>query len=203
MPTFAPTMGKLLARFIFWLYGWKLGGIIAGGRNEDVSRCVMIASPHTSNWDIVFARAAFTLMDIPLRFTVKHEWLRFPFKGLMLAMGAIGIDRSPKKPGDPRPSMTESMIELFAQNKELAVMVTPEGTRALRTKWKTGFYHVAVGAKVPIGLGYLDYANKVAGVGKMLYPSGDMDKDLREIMAFYKDIKGKHPEKFSIDLDYA
>ena len=196
-------MGKLLARFIFWLYGWKLGGIIAGGRNEDVRRCVMIASPHTSNWDIVFARAAFTLMDIPLRFTVKHEWLRFPFKGLMLAMGAIGIDRSPKKPGDPRPSMTESMIALFAQNKELAVMVTPEGTRSLRTKWKTGFYHVAVGAKVPIGLGYLDYAKKEAGVGKMLYPSGDMDKDLKEIMAFYKDIKGKHPEKFSIDLDYA
>jgi hypothetical protein len=62
---------------------------------------------------------------------------------------------------------------------------------------------VAVGAKVPIGLGYLDYKNKVAGVGKMLYPSGDMEIDMKEIMAFYKDIKGKHPEKFSIDQDYA
>lgn len=163
----------------------------------------MIAAPHTSNWDLIFARAAFSLLDIPLRFTVKKEWMRFPFRPTMLAMGAIGIDRSPKKPGDPRPSMTEAMIELFAQNKELAVMVTPEGTRSLRTKWKTGFYHVAVGANVPIGLGFLDYKNKVAGVGKMLYPSGDIDKDLREIMAFYKDIKGKHPEKFSIDLDYA
>jgi len=196
-------MGKILARFVFWIFGWRLDENLTGALNKDVRRCVMIASPHTSNWDIVFARAAFSLLDVPMRFTVKHEWLRFPFKGLMLAMGAIGIDRSPKKPGDPRPSMTEAMIELFAQNKELAVMVTPEGTRSLRTKWKTGFYHVAVGAKVPIGLGYLDYANKVAGVGKMLYPSGDMDKDLREIMAFYKDIKGKHPEKFSIDLDYA
>ena len=110
---------------------------------------------------------------------------------------------SPKKPGDPRPSMTEAMVQLFKDHKELAVMVTPEGTRSLRTKWKTGFYHVAADAKVPIGLGYLDYANKVAGVGYMLHPSGDKDKDMREIMAFYKNIKGKHPEKFSIDLDYA
>jgi hypothetical protein len=94
------------------------------------------------------------------------------------------------------------MIELFSQNKELAVMVTPEGTRSLRTKWKTGFYHVAVGAKVPIALGYLDYKNKEAGVGKIIWPSGDMAKDMREIMAFYQNIQGKHPEKFSIDLDY-
>jgi 1-acyl-sn-glycerol-3-phosphate acyltransferase len=196
-------MGKLLARFIFWVTGWKMDDRLQGEFKQDVRRCVMIAAPHTSNWDIMYARAVFSMLDIPIRFTVKKEWLRFPFKGFMLALGAIGIDRSPKKPGDPRQSMTEAMIELFAQNKELAVMVTPEGTRSLRTKWKTGFYHVAVGAKVPIGLGYLDYANKVAGVGKMLHPSGDMDKDLREIMAFYKDIKGQHPDKFSIDLDYA
>ena len=174
-----------------------------GDLKNDVRRCVMIASPHTSNWDLIFARATFSLLDIPVRFTVKKEWLRFPFRGIMISLGAIGIDRSPKKPGDPRPSMTEAMVELFKENKELSMMVTPEGTRSLRTKWKTGFYHVAVEAKVPIGLGYLDYANKEAGVGKMLYPSGDMDKDMREIMAFYKDIKGKNPEKFSIDLDYA
>ncbi len=98
--------------------------------------------------------------------------------------------------------MTESMIELFDFNEELVVMVTPEGTRSLVTKWKTGFYHVAVGAKVPIGLGYLDYKNKIAGVGKVVVPSGHMEKDMREIMAFYKDIQGKYPEKFSIDLDY-
>jgi len=66
-----------------------------------------------------------------------------------------------------------------------------------------GFYHVAAGAKVPIALGYLDYKNKVAGVGKMVYPTGDMNKDMREIVAFYKDIQPKFPEKFSIDLEYA
>ena len=166
-------------------------------------RSVIIASPHTSNWDFIFSRATFSLLDIPVRFTVKKEWLRFPFGGLMTAMGAIAIDRSPKTPGAERPSQTEAMITLFEQNKELAIMITPEGTRALRTKWKTGFYHLAVGAKVPIGLGYLDYKNKVAGVARLMYPSGDMEKDMKEIMAFYKNIQGKHPEKFSVDLDYA
>ena len=162
----------------------------------------MIAAPHTSNWDFIFARATFSQLDIPVRYTVKKELLRFPFGGILKSLGAIGIDRTSKKPGEPRPSMTEAMISLFAENKELAVMVTPEGTRSLRTKRKTGFYHVAVGAKVPIGLGYLDFKNKVAGVGGMFYPTGDIDKDMRVITAFYKDIKGKHPERFSVDLDY-
>lgn len=192
-------MGKLLAKLIFKIFGWTLDDHL----KADFRKCVMIAAPHTSNWDLVFARSAFSLMNIPIRYTVKDDWMRFPFNLIFGPLGAIGIDRSPKKPGDPRPSMTESMIDLFNGRNELVVMVTPEGTRALRTKWKTGFYHVAVGAKVPIALGYLDYKNRIAGVGKMLYPSGDMQKDMKEIMAFYKPIEGKHPEKFSLDLDYA
>jgi 1-acyl-sn-glycerol-3-phosphate acyltransferase len=194
-----PPMGKWIAKMVFWIFGWTLDDHL----KNDFKRCVMIAAPHTSNWDLVFARSAFTLMNIPIRFTVKREWLRFPFKGIMLALGAIGIDRSAKKPGDPRPSMTEAMIELFEKNKELVVMVTPEGTRKKVTKWKTGFYHVAVGAKVPIALGYLDYKNRIAGVNKVIYPTGDLQKDMQEIMDYYKNIQGKHPEKFSIDLDYA
>ena len=192
-------MGNLLARLIFKIFGWKFENHADG----DFRRCVMIAAPHTSNWDLLFARAGFSLMRIPVRFTVKHEWLRFPFGGFMRAIGAIGIDRSAKNPGDARPSMTEAMVELFKKNKELAVMVTPEGTRSLRTKWKSGFYYVALGAEVPIGLGYLDYRNKVAGVGKMIYPSGNLEQDMKTIMDFYKNIPAKYPEKFSIDLDYA
>ncbi len=191
-------MGKLISKLIFKIFGWTFKDHVGGGYN----RCVMIAAPHTSNWDLVFARAAFSLMNIPIRYTVKDDWMKFPFNLIFGPLGAIAIDRTPKKPGDPRPSMTESMINMFNNRNELVVMVTPEGTRALRTKWKTGFYHVAVGANVPIGLGYLDYKNKVAGVGKVVYPSGDIDKDMKEIMDFYKPIQGKHPEKFSVDLDY-
>jgi 1-acyl-sn-glycerol-3-phosphate acyltransferase len=162
----------------------------------------MIASPHTSNWDIYYARLAFYLMDIPVRFTIKQEWMRPPFGALLRRFGAIGIDRSPRKPGEERPSATEAMARLFETHEELAMMVTPEGTRKLRTEWKSGFYYVAKMAGVPIGLGYLDYANKVAGVGGMVWPSDDQDADFRKIMAFYAPIVGKHPEQFSIDLRY-
>jgi 1-acyl-sn-glycerol-3-phosphate acyltransferase len=192
-------MGKLLARLIFKIFGWTLDDHL----KANFKRCVMIAAPHTSNWDLVFARSAFSMMGIPIRFTVKQEWTRFPFNLIMNPLGAIAIDRTPKNPGDARPSMTDAMIQLFKDNAELVVMVTPEGTRSLRTKWKTGFYHVAVGAGVPIALGYLDYKNRIAGVGKMVYPSGDIHKDLKEIMDFYRDIQGKHPAKFSIDLEYS
>lgn len=191
-------MMKLLARLIFFLFGWKLDDHL----KADFKRCVMIAAPHTSNWDFVFARAAFALMNIPIRYTLKKEWTKFPYGIFMNPLGAIAIDRSPRKPGEERLSMTEAMIDLFNKNKELVVLVTPEGTRKLRTKWKTGFYHVAIGAKVPIALGYLDYKNKIAGVGKILYPSGNMQKDMKEIMAFYKDIPPKHPELFSVDVEY-
>ena len=174
--------------------------------NSDVppeaQRCVMIASPHTSNWDLVLMVAAFEMLGIPLRFTIKHEWLKWPFKKMMLNLGAIGIDRSPKQPGQPRPNMTEVMADIIKERERVALVVTPEGTRSLRTKWKTGFYYVAVKANVPIALGYLDYKNKIAGVGKVIYPSGNMTKDLQEIMEFYKDIAPAHPEKFSVDLDY-
>ncbi|MCS6934566.1 MAG: 1-acyl-sn-glycerol-3-phosphate acyltransferase [Chitinophagales bacterium] len=192
-------MGKWLGHLIFRLFGWTLDDHL----KNSFRKCVMIAAPHTSNWDFIFARAAFAMMEIPVRFTVKKEWLRFPFGGMMNALGAIGIDRSPRKPGEQRLSMTEAMIRLFNGRDELVVLITPEGTRSLRTKWKTGFYHVAAGAGVPIALGYLDYKKKIAGVGKLIYPSGDMQKDMREIMQFYQNICPRYPEKFSIDTDYA
>jgi len=194
-------MGTIISKLIFFFSGWTKD------ENEnippEVQRCVIIASPHTSNWDLIYARSAFYLMGIPLRFTIKKEWLRPPFGWLVKKMGGLGIDRSPKEPGQPRKSMTEAMIELFDEYQTLAMMVTPEGTRSLRTEWKMGFYHVAVGAGVPIALGYLDYKRKHAGVGPIIHPSGDMDADLRKIMAFYRDIAPKHPEKFSIDERYA
>ena len=189
-------MLKALAALFFRLTGWSINWNLP----KEVQRCVMIAAPHTSNWDLVYSRLAFYQMGIPLRFTIKKEWMVFPVGGFMRALGAIGIDRTPKNPGEERPSMTDAMADLFSKNKELVVMVTPEGTRKLRTEWKSGFYTVAVKAGVPVGLGYLDYAKKEAGVGKMVYPSGDREKDLREIMDFYRDIRGRHPENFSVDV---
>jgi 1-acyl-sn-glycerol-3-phosphate acyltransferase len=189
-------MLHFLAALIFKLSGWTLNRNLP----EGVQRCVMIAAPHTSNWDFVITRLAFYQLGIPLRFTVKEEWLRGPAGWFMKAMGAIGINRTPRAPGEERPSMTDAMAELFSRHDQLVVMVTPEGTRKLRTEWKTGFYYVAVKAGVPIGLGYLDYGRKEAGVGGMIQPSGDRTADLRAIMDFYRPIQARYPEKFSVDL---
>ena len=188
-------MGKRLAKFLLWLSGWKLNMDIP----KEVKRCVIIAAPHTSNWDIWYARLGFLIMEIPLRFTIKKEWTRFPFGLFVKPMGGLGIDRSPRPDTGKRPSYVELMAALFDDFDEIAVMVTPEGTRSLSPKWKTGFYYVAKEAGVPICLGYLDYRNKTAGVGGLVYPSDDMEADMKKIMDFYRPIKGKYPEQFSLD----
>lgn len=87
------------------------------------------------------------------------------------------------------------MIKLFDQYDELIVLVTPEGTRQYAPAWKTGFYRVAEGAKVPILLGYLDYQKKVAGIGPVLYPSGDIDADVATMKDFYRTTVGRHPQR--------
>lgn len=182
---------------IFKMLGWQLKkGAIAG-----IKQSITIAAPHTANLDLPIAKAAFDMMGLPMRFTVKQEWVKFPFKRIMLNLGAIAIDRSPKKPGEPRPSMVEAMANLFKENPELHIMVTPEGTRSKRTEWKTGFWHTAKMANVPILLGYLDYKNKIAGIGKIIYPT-DLESDMKEMMEFYKDITPCHPDKFSVDERY-
>jgi 1-acyl-sn-glycerol-3-phosphate acyltransferase len=188
----------LIARFIFWLYGWKIGQM----PENYPKKWVVIASPHTSNWDFVFMRAAMLILGIPIRVTLKDQFMRFPLNLIFAPLGAIGINRRPRKPGEERPSTVQAMADLFKDREELAMVVTPEGSRSLRTTWKTGFYHVAQLANVPIGLGYLDFAKKEAGIGGIIYPSGDMEADLRKIMAFYQTITPKHPEKFSIDVAY-
>lgn len=169
---------------------------------EGITRCVMIAAPHTSNWDFIYAIAAFDMLKIPVRFTIKKE-MNKPIIGRFIErMGAIWIDRSPKAGSTTRRSMVEAMVELFKEHRELVVLVTPEGTRSLRTEWKTGFYYVAKEAGVPIALGYLDFKEKIAGVGDFFFPSDNMEADMQRITAFYKTKTPRHPELFSVDHRY-
>ncbi|MCH4243466.1 1-acyl-sn-glycerol-3-phosphate acyltransferase [Acinetobacter gerneri] len=169
---------------------------------EDLDQCVMIAAPHTSNWDALYARLALKALGVNVRLTIKDSYMKLPFGPFVRAMGGIGIDRRPKKAGEPRPSMVDLMTDLFKQHKKLVMLVTPEGTRAKQEKWKTGFYHVAVNAGVPIALAYMDYSHKKAGIGKIVYPSGDYEKDMHEIMSFYEKINPKFPKLFSVDTRY-
>ena len=191
-------LSQTLAQKTLKSLGWTFNNQMPA----DLQQCVMIAAPHTSNWDSLYTKLAFIVMDIPVKITIKDSYTKSPFGGLIRALGGVGIDRSPRQAGEERPSMVQAMADLFKTNPRMVMLVTPEGTRSRQPEWKSGFYHVAVAAGVPIALAYLDYAKKEAGVGKIVYPSGDMAKDLAEIMAFYAPIQGKHPENFSVDQRY-
>lgn len=180
---------KLLSRLLFWITGWKVKGEFP----HQYKKAVMTAAPHTSNWDFLFARAAFFIFGVPVKYTIKKEFMVFPLNYLLRWLGAIPIDRKPN-PNKPKRSMVEAMQALFEERERLVILVTPEGTRAHVPKWKTGFYHVANGVNVPIILGYLDYKKKEAGIGPVIHPNGDVEGQIEEIMAFYRTINAKYPE---------
>ena len=192
-------MFEKLAEQTLGLMGWE----IDNHWDLDIDQCVMIAAPHTSNWDALYARLALKALGVNVRLTITDSYMKFPFGPFVRAMGGIGIDRSVKQEGQERPSMVQLMSDLFKTHPKLVMLVTPEGTRAKQEQWKTGFYHVAVNAGVPIALAYMDYAKKKTGIGKIVYPSGDYQKDMTEIMAFYAEINAKFPGKFSIDQRYS
>lgn len=186
-------MLKLLAKFLFRIHGWTVKGAIP----DDLKKAVIIAAPHTSFWDFYYARIAFFIMGISLKVTIKKEVVNHPIFGWIIrGLGAIAIDRTPKQGNlKKNRSMVDAMVDLIKERDELIMMITPEGTRKFVKRWKSGFYRVAEQAKIPIILGYLDYAKKHAGVGPVFYPTGDYDKDVEEIMDFYRTKTGKYPEK--------
>ena len=186
---------KQIARFILWLNGWKIDQNFP----KESQRSVMIAAPHTSNWDFYYLRLAFWVLGIPMKVAIKNDWTKPPIGWLLHSLGALGIDRGPKGATN-RKSQVEAMVELFTSNAKIALVIAPEGTRKQVQAWKKGFYWIAQGAQVPITCGYLDYKNKIAGVGSLVVQTtGDLTKDLIPIMEFYKDIQGKHPYQFQID----
>ncbi len=185
-------MFKLFSIFIFTINGWKLIQQI----DRDVSKSVVLGAPHTSNWDLIIAMGGFHKMRFPLKFFIKKEWLRiFPLNKLLLSAGAVSVDRSRHN------TMVDSMAELIRNSTEdIALLITPEGTRKRNCKWKTGFYYTALKAQVPIVLTHLDYSKKLAVFGPTLMPSGDFKKDMEIIKEHYKDVVPKYPENFCLDI---
>lgn len=193
-------MKKFLGRIGLFVLRFRVNGEIP----PEANRCVMTAAPHTSNWDFAVTIATFWYVGIPLRFTVKDSWTKKPVIGhVVRALGGLAIDRSPKVPGEERKSMVDAMVDLFDKHERLAVVVTPEGTRSLRTEWKSGFYWVANKANVPICMGYVDFKHRFAGVEGPVHPTGSIEADFPKILAAYANKNPKHPEKFSLDQRYS
>ncbi len=174
---------KLISRVILKILGWQLDLQL-----PQAKKYVLIGYPHTSNWDFIFGMLAKWAMGMPLNWVAKRNMFWGPFRPLFIAMGGVPIDRA-KTAG-----FIQKNIELFNSREQFVLGLMPEGTRAKTHTVKTGFYHIASGANVPIALGYLDYQNKKLGVGKVIQPTGDIDKDFQIIKIFYQNIKGCHPE---------
>ena len=144
--------------FAWWfrLKGWRTAEVIP----PSVKKCVVIAAPHTSNWDFVYSLGGAYLMGSRLRYLAKKELFSFPLGALMRATGGIPVDRQNRSS-----RLVQTMIQLLGSEEELKLMIPAEGTRKRVERWKRGFYHVALGANVPVYLAYLDYEKKVAGFG--------------------------------------
>ena len=174
---------KLLSRLILKLIGWKLDE-----RVPETQRYVLIAYPHTSNWDFILGMLAKWGMGLPINWVAKHSMFWGPFKPMFIAMGGVPLNR------EKTTGFIQKNIELFAQREQFILGLMPEGTRSKTDHWKTGFYHIAHGANVPIALAYLDYKNKVIGIGEIIQSSGDIHADFANIKAFYQDKIGYRPE---------
>lgn len=180
---------RWLCKVYLKLIGWKIGSQL----DPSIKKCVLVAAPHTSNYDYPIALATLYACGVRVRFLAKNTLFKFPLGILMRATGGIPVDRS------KHTNMVESMINMFHQHEELILMIPAEGTRSYVKEWKSGFYHTAMGAKVPIIMGYLDYGKKVAGFGDLFYPTGDYQKDLVEIQNFYRKFTARHPDKSSLN----
>jgi 1-acyl-sn-glycerol-3-phosphate acyltransferase len=169
---------------ILRICGWR-----REGRVPDIPKFVIIAAPHTSNWDFPIGMAI--LLAFKLKFSIlgKDSLFRWPFGGFLKWMGLIPINRSKSC------NVVAQSIQVFKDNRKMVMIVAPEGTRKKGIYWKTGFYHIARGANVPIVMGFLDYVRKAGGIGPTLMPTGDIEFDMETIRCFYDRISGKIPEK--------
>ncbi len=178
------TLMRRLALILFRLTGWK-----AAGKRPCISKYVIIAAPHTSNWDFLYTLCLAFILEIRPSIMMKAAWFRWPMGPFLRWFGAIPVDRSKST------HVVARSIQAFGEHPQMVLVVPPSGTRRKVMYWKTGFYHIARGAKVPIVLGYLDYRRKVGGIGPVVHPTGNMETDMKIIQNFYADITGKYPKQ--------
>jgi 1-acyl-sn-glycerol-3-phosphate acyltransferase len=178
-------MKTLIARLFLRLLGWEIEGV-----RPSSPRVVLIAAPHTTNWDFPITLAVAKVFGVKIRWMGKDSLFRFPFGGIMRSLGGIPVRRS------QRNNIVQQMAEDLMKYDELALTVPAEGTRGRVEYWKSGFYHIAKTANVPIVLAYLDYTRKRGGFGPEILPTSDIRADMDRIRAFYADKQGKYPENF-------
>lgn len=173
-----------LARLLLRMRAWRLEINLPASE-----KYVLLGAPHTSSWDLLYALLLQHAAGIKMHWIGKDDLFRWPINGLMRWLGGIPVNRR------SRNNFVQQVVDIFNHSKELVVVIAPEGTRTATQYWKTGFYHIAFGAKVPIAMGFIDYRTRTLGIGPSIIPSGDIRLDFNKIRAFYSGIRGKRPEK--------
>lgn len=175
----------MLSNFILRLFGWT----VATDRPLK-EKYVLIGAPHTSNWDFPLGLLGMLAMGLRFCWVGKHTLFKGPAGRLFRLIGGIPVDRR-----KIRSSFIKQMVALFDTRENMILAIAPEGSRSKTLYWKTGFYYIALGADVPIALGYIDYREKKIGIGQILFPSGNIEKDIKRIQKCYEGKTGRYPEK--------
>jgi 1-acyl-sn-glycerol-3-phosphate acyltransferase len=179
-------LSQWLAVAIFRLMGWHVDITY-----PKANKFLLIGAPHTSNWDFFFFLLLRAASGIKMKWIGKDSLFRGPMAWLMGGLGGIPVNRRVST------NFVDQIIQTFQEHDELVIVIAPEGTRSRSKYWKTGFYYIALGAKVPIVMGYLDYSRKEAGIGPSLSLTGNLQPDLTKIREFYTGKQGKFPSQAS------
>lgn len=190
-PATANGLGGAFTRFVCATYlqlsGWKVRGDWPAA-----PKAVLIAAPHTSNWDGIYMLAAAGFYRVKLRWMGKKSLTTGPFGGIVKWLGCVPIDRSATN------DVVQTMADAFARESRMILAIPPEGTRSAVRDWKTGFYHIARAANVPLILSVLDYGTKTISLAATIAPSGDYAADLPVIQGYYAKAQGKKRDQFAI-----
>lgn len=178
---------KKIAQIILNLMGWKYEAL-----TPMFDKCVLVIAPHTSNWDFLMGELGYTAMGRSANFVIKREWTTGLLGPIIKKLGGIGVDRSKAN------RFTDQIADLFKTRDKFSLAITPEGTRKRNSKWKKGFYHIAIKAQVPIVLVVIDYKKKYMALFDVFTPTGDEQADIKAIQQKYKNASGKNPDQFSI-----
>jgi 1-acyl-sn-glycerol-3-phosphate acyltransferase len=181
------TVLRALSVAFLKLNGWKVEGQLP----PEAAKSVFIAAPHTSNWDLPYTLMVAFVLRLNICWMGKASIFRWPFGPLMRWLGGIAVNRA--QSGN---LVAHSAQALEDADGPLQLVVPPEGTRGKTRHWKTGFYYIALQARVPIILAFMDYHRKVGGLGPVFKPSGDVDADMARIKQFYAPIKGRNADQF-------
>ena len=182
------SISKILSKF----HGWELTGVPVP---PEAHRCVFVFAPHTSNWDWYIGTLTMLAWGLPLKVAIKDVWVKFPFSLVIKPLGGIAIDRTRTK----GLSQIEKLASLFKTNDKISFVITPEGSRQKRVRWKTGFFHIAQTAQVPIVMLKANFKGRSVEFGPVLNPSDGIDNVMTQMMNFYRDSGPIHPELFALD----